>query len=289
MIMTSLDGSCSLAGFLILFAVFSFSFAEALVKQLDSFPVWGLVWWRSFFGLLLSSTFLMVFKAPFQGKHYKLLALRGIFGTLGFMLLFWSIQHIPLATANVLQKTAPPFALGLAPFILKEKTHPLIWIFFLTSFIGVLFIKGFDARVSFLALAAGLLCGLFSGLAYNIVRLLRGREHPLTIIFYFNVVSFLMTSYFFIQEGALPYGKQWIYLAGIGVLSFIAQISLTKGLQLAPMDQTIILGYAGSFFSLMIGYFLFQETIPLMALLGMLIILVSTFTAHYFQKKRTVV
>src|SRR5690606_19297487 len=117
------------------------------------------------------------------GNDKPTLILRGIAGCLGLIGSFYTLQHIPLATAVTLNYLSPFFTALLGIFIVKQKFRPIQWLYFLLSIAGVALLKGFDLRISTWDMLIGLSAALFAGLAYNMIAKTRDKEHPLVIIF----------------------------------------------------------------------------------------------------------
>ena len=116
-----------------------------------------------------------------------MLLLRGLFGTSALYLFFTTLQNIPLAPAMTIQYLSPIFTSVIAIFVLKERVKAPQWIFYAIAFSGVLLIERFDDRVSIFYATLGIVSALFSGVAYNLVRRLREKEHPLTVVLHFQL------------------------------------------------------------------------------------------------------
>jgi len=77
----------------------------------------------------------------------------------------------------------------MAIFILGEAVKLAQWMFYAIAFSGVLLIGQYDERISPIYLALGIISAFCSGVAYNLVRSLRGKEHPLTVVLHFQFVG----------------------------------------------------------------------------------------------------
>ena len=168
-----------------LLAVFFFSLMNVLVKLLPHIPAIEIVFFRALVSLIISVSILKIAKVKIWGNNKKILILRGATGMIALILYFKLIQSIPLASAATILFLAPIFTTILGIFIVKEKVHPIQWLFFLISLVGILLVRGFDDRIQPIHLAIGIVASIFSGLAYNFIRKLKTSETPLVIIFYF--------------------------------------------------------------------------------------------------------
>ncbi len=248
---------------------------KVFVKSLPHIPAIEIILFRSIISLIISVYLLRRQKVPFFGNNKPVLMARGVAGAIALILFFYLIQNIPLATAATLQYLAPIFTTVIGIFLVKERVHPLQWIFFGVSFAGILVIQGFDTRISVLHLIIGILTSLFMGLAYNFVRKLNVTEHPLVIILYFPLVLLPIASVWSVFIWVQPKGWDWFYLIMVGITTQIAQFFLTKSYQNAELSKVSILNYVGIIYALGFGYFLFDETFNLMTYLGMALVLLG--------------
>src|SRR5688500_2927190 len=214
----------------------AFSLANVFVKQVAHIPAMEVVFFRT----TVATTFCVIglyrANADWRGSNRSLLLLRGIFGTTALVLFFVTLQNIPLASAMTIQYLSPIFTSIIAIFVLSEKVRSLQWVFYAAAFAGVLLIQQIDTRVSLFYLVIGIVSAFCSGVAYNLVRTLRGREHPLTVVLHFQLVGAIagFVSLFFAWE--MPSGWDWFFLFLIGVFSQLGQIFLTSALQKEAVD-----------------------------------------------------
>src|SRR5690606_19368931 len=148
---------------------------------------------------------------------------------------FQTLKHMPLASAVTLQYLNPIFATWLAMYVLNEKVRAWQWLFFALSFGGVVLVKGFDTQVSGVYLALGVFAAACSGFAYNYVRKLRGRAHPVVVIFSFAWVTLALLGPYTLLNWVWPVGWEWLWLGLIGGLTYVAQIFMTRAYQAQRM------------------------------------------------------
>lgn len=275
---------------------FAFSLMHLCVKALPHIPIAELVFFRSLVSLSICLFFLRKHKASIFGNNKKVLIGRGAFGVIALTLFFITLQHIPLASAVTIQYLSPIFTTFFAIYIMKEKTRLMQWLFFLMAFAGVLIMKGFDDRISYLYLGLGLLSASFSGLAYNCIRLLKATEHPLVVVAYFSVVAIPVFGSLIVlnQMGVPGLGFfSWVWpdlkdlalLLLLGVFTQVAQLYMTKGIQSDKAGNIMSLKYIGTIFAFSFGYFIFGETYSNMSLIGILLVLVGIILNIIFKEK----
>lgn len=269
-----------------LFAVFTFSLMKVFVKSLAHIPVMEVILFRAIISLILSGALLKHQGVPLFGKNKPLLLARGVTGAIALTMNFYLIQEIPLATTSTLTYLAPVFSTLFGVFLVKEKVRWFQWFFFTFSFCGILVIQGFDVRISYLHLGLGITTSMFMGLAYNFVRKLNTSEHPLVIIFYFPLVLLPVASIWTFYHWVQPVGMDWLYLLMVGLTTQVAQFFMTKSYQNAEISTVSILNYVGIIFSLLFGFYLFDETFNLMTYLGMAMVLLGVVLNVIIKKYR---
>jgi drug/metabolite transporter (DMT)-like permease len=127
---------------------------------------------------------------------------------------------------------------------------------------------------------------IFAGLAYAIIRLLNVRgESPSTIVFYFSLISFIVTLPGAIATFQMPTSLEWVYLIGIGVFAGIGQIFMTESYRYARASDIAPYKYLHVLFTAIIGIIFLGEIPDLLSVIGSLII-VGAFI--YLYKKRCV-
>jgi drug/metabolite transporter (DMT)-like permease len=214
-------------------------------------------------------------KISVWGTHRKLLISRGVAGAAALIFFFITLQNIPLATAVTIQYLSPIFTTILGVFIVKEKVKPWQWVFFMVSFAGILVIEGVDARISPLFLGLGIASAFCAGLAYNIIRKLNTREHPLVIVFYFPLVALPVSGLFSIFNWVQPQGWDWAILILVGILTQMAQYYMTMAYQSEELSKVANLSYTGIIYALFFGFILFGEMFNVWSYVGMALVLVG--------------
>jgi len=267
---------------------FAFSLMHLCVKALPHIPVFELVFFRSIVSLLISFTSLKQKKIYVLGNNKKVLLARGFFGVTALTLFFITLQNLPLAGAVTIQYLSPIFTAFFAILILNEKIKNRQWFFFALAFLGVLTLKGFDisGQISFKYVGIGLVSACFSGLAYNCIRLLRNTEHPLVVVFYFPLVAtpiMAVLSYF---NWVKPQGIDWVYLILLGIITQIAQIYMTKGIQSDRAGNIMTYKYIGVLFAFGYGYLFFGETYSFMSIFGIFLLLSGVLLNIVFKYKK---
>lgn len=201
--------------------------------------------------------------------------MRGLFGTAGLLCFFYALQHLPLATATTLINLHPIFTIIFAIFIVHEKPKPKQWIFFSLAFIGVVLLKGGSTSISLWDFMIGSASGLFAGIAYNVIRLLKSKEDPIVVILYLSLVALPVFLPLAIWKWTMPTWFDWSMLLGIGLITQVAQWFLTKAHQASQASHIVHYSYVSVVASVLFGWLWFDEPMSAMALSAIGLISVS--------------
>ncbi len=270
-----------------LISTFAFSLMQLCVKFLPHLPTHELILFRSLVSLVLSLGFLVPRRISPWGNNRKLLVLRGVFGMLALSLFFVTLQELPLASAVTIQYLSPIFTSIFAIFLLKERMRPRKWVFIAIAFAGVVVLKGFDDRVSTTYFSLGILSALFAGGAYNCIRLLRGVDHPVVVVFYFPLIATPVMAVLSFYDWVMPQDMDWVWLLLLGIFTQVGQVYMTKALQAENANIVTSMKYLGAVYALLYGYFLFDETYGLMSLIGIGMVLLGVVLNVLLKEKQT--
>jgi drug/metabolite transporter (DMT)-like permease len=265
----------------------SFSLANVLVKQVAHIPAMETVFFRCSVATVFCLIGLYRAKADPIGSNHLYLLLRGLFGTTALFFFFLTLQQMPLASAMTIQYLSPIFTTIIAIFILKEGVRLAQWFFYAIAFAGVLVIEQFDGRISPFYLALGIMSAICSGVAYNLVRSLRGKEHPLTVVLHFQLVGMIAGLISLAFQWETPNGWDWLYLFLVGVFSQLGQIFLTNALQREAVAGVAIINYTGLIYALTIGWFVFGETQGIMSVAGMVLVVVGVLLSVMYGRRQS--
>ena len=270
-----------------LLATLAFSIMNVFVKQLGRIPAMEIV----FFRCLVSAAicFIGIGRAgvDWKGNNNALLIARGSFGTLALFTFFVTVHNIPLATAVTIAYLSPIFTTLIGVFLLGEHVRPKQWLFYAIAFLGVLVIKGFDSSVPLLYLFTGLVSAVGSGVAYNLVRRLKEREHPIVVVLHFQLVGVVAGFVFTLFNWVKPVSAwEWFCLLMCGLLTQFGQTCLTKSLQAERIAHVSILNYTGMIYALIFGVFIFGEHYPVQTIGGIALVVVGVvLSVVYGQRK----
>ena len=266
-------------------AALLFTCLNFVIRAADHLPTIQLVFFRSLGSAICGFILLKRFKIPIKGNNPPMLILRGVVGLIAMFLFFKAMQMLPMASAVSLRYSAPIFATILSLFLLKEKVISWQWLLLATAFIGIIMLKGFDARISATGFGIAMLSALMTGLVYTIIRKIGASEHPIVIVNYFMTISTVAGAIGIVFYWTPITPQEWVMLLSMGLLGFGAQYYMTKAIQLAEANLITPFKYLEAIFTLIIGWAVFGEYQTSITILAMVIIVLSL-VANVWVKAR---
>ena len=278
----AVDDSVSRALAWMTFSSLCFALMAAMVKLAGPVPVITKVFFRDLVTLgITTGIALHTRRNPLGPTPYrKRLLLRAVCGVGGVYFYFLALGGLTLADATLLNKTAPFFVAVFAVLILKEPFTPALIPALVVAFGGALLVIKPSLGSAALPALAGLVSGLFSGLAYVLVRSLKGKAEPNRIIFTFSLVSCGISLPFFLLDPPDPTWGQWLALAGTGVFAAGGQFGLTFAYNHGPASRISIFTYLHVLFALAVGFVLWGERPDTLSLVGGLLIFGAAVYTH---------
>nr|MBN2276626.1 DMT family transporter [candidate division Zixibacteria bacterium] len=255
------------------------------VKYLDRIPAHEIVLFRALITLVVGYFMIIGKKLNPWGNNKKYLLLRGLTGTIALICYFYTLQHMPLASAVTIQYLSPLFTIIIAAYFLREPARPIQWLFFILAFAGVIMVKGFDPRVTVWDLVIGIVAALFAGFAYNFVRKLKDFDHPLVVVFYFPLVTVPVVGVYCLFHWVMPVSYEWLILLAIGLATTAAQVYMTMAYQAETASNISIFNYLGTVYAIIIGLSLFDETISALGYAGFVLIIFGVVMSQRFRRK----
>jgi drug/metabolite transporter (DMT)-like permease len=228
-----------------------FSCSALLIKTTGSYlPVLQICFIRSITSVVLTiawGSWLGGFPLYGHRKNWPTLAGRGVFGTISVTSAFASYVLLPLGDAATVSQLRQPVSAIMARLLLGEHLGPQGALGGLVSMAGVVVVAhppflfgGMHWSPSrLLGMALGVNFCLFSaGVAFTIRRIGRS-EHTLTIALWFHTSIVVFTGIALAagwpQAPVLPRHQDVLPLAGIVATTYLAQLGMTRALQITPV------------------------------------------------------
>jgi len=262
---------------LMLIATLLFAATGAIIKHVSaSLPNEMIVFLRNLIGLIaLAPLFFHHGPELYTTRRLSAHLFRALAGLTAMYCYFYAIGHLPLAEAVLLNYTAPLFIpLAALLWVGEPFSHRLWWPIGI-GFIGIGFIL--KPGLSLLAPVAlvGLAAGMSSALAMAGIRKLTNTEPAARVVFYFSLVSTVVSAIPMLWAWQTPEKALWFPLLMIGVLSTTAQILMTRGYASAPAAQVGPFLYAIVVFAALFGWAFWNEIPDNYSLLGALLVITA--------------
>ncbi len=237
-----------------------------------------LVFYRSFFGLLLVYGIMRQQHVGVATRYWRNHLWRGISGSVALALFFYCITVLPLATAVTLNYTAPLFLTLLTMLVFKDRFHLSLTAAIALGFCGVvLLLQPTLEREQLLPGLLGLISGFLAGVAYlNVKQLALIGEPDARTVLYFSLIATLGSGVWMLFDAVhavTPGG--FAILLGLGGSATLAQLAMTRAYR---TGRTLVVGslaYSTIVFASLFGMLLWDETLGLASWLGMAFIIAS--------------
>ena len=267
------------AVFCMLISALGFTFMSVTVKYVTGIPLFEKVFFRNLISLGVAFFMLKKSSAPMFGRRENQLALlaRSIFGLAGVVLNFYAIANLTLADSSMLGKLSPIFVTIMACIFLKEKIDNKQILSIIITFLGALLVIKPEFSLEMLPSLSGIMSAASAGVAYTLLRYLKDKESPDTIIFYFSLISVVFTAPFALAEYVQPTFTQLGLLLATGVFASVGQFGITYAYKFAKATEVSIYNYSAIVFGIILGFIFFGEIPDTLSLLGGAIIIAVAF------------
>lgn len=207
----------------------------------------------------------------------------GLGSTAGF---FYVFPRMPLVDAYAISFAAPFFMVGLSVPLLGERVGWRRWMAVAVGFAGVIVMLD-PFGISFHAISLVVLGATFCySLSTVLVRRLSRRDSDAATLFWFSVISILVSLVAAIPDWIWPSPTDWALLLTLGLLGGIAQVFVTRAWRLAPAAVLAPFDYAGIVLAVLYGYLWFREEPSWTVWLGLPLVIGSGLYILYRERVR---
>ncbi len=292
----------------ILVAMATFSVHDSILKFIfQKASLYEIYFGRIFIAAILSGIFLLIYKKRLTLiTHYPILSLiRVILHFLAFSMFFISLTYLSLAVATALYFSTPFFMSIFAKTLLRENIGYRRWLAIFFGFIGVYIIlnpnfSNFDFKN-----LLPLLCAFFYALSMTITKITSDKDDTYTQLFYFYSITIIlcMLMYFLLGSGQFDnfsdptvkfifrewfsnFDYTWQYIVLMGILASIAFTCVFKAYSNYSTSITSIFEYSLIIWSIIIGYFLFDDIPTIRTIAGVIIVMSAGVYIFLREQKR---
>jgi len=202
---------------------------------------------------------------------------RGAVHTLGLVLWFTALPHIPLADMTAIGFTGPIFIMIGAAWFLGEPMRRDRWVAALIGFAGVLVVvmpkmTGAGGWYNLVMLASS---PVFAA-SFLITKALTRYEKPGVIVLWQALTVTLLSLPMALPHWQAPTLWQWLGFAVTGVLGSLGHYCLTRAFHSADISATQSLRFLDLVWASLLGWLVFGDVPSQWTWLGAAVILVST-------------
>ena len=222
-----------------------------------------------------------------QSEHRPFLLLRSLFGTIGMVLFFYSIDHLVISDANMLNKLSTFFLILFSAVFLKEHAKRYQVIAIIIAFLGTLLIIKPAFNIEIIPYLTSVSAAMFAGAAYTMLRVLGKKESTYTVVFFFSGFSIMVLGPLVMFTYTPMTMIQVLYLVLAGVFATIGQFGITLAYKYAAARGISIFNYFNVLFAGILGWIVFSEVPDGVSLIGYGLIFAASYYIFYQNKKRS--
>ena len=278
---------------LVFFGAVSLSFGGLIVKSFEGSTLWQILFWRSFFFIIVVSIFLLL---NYKKKVFNALyssGLPGVIGgvilSIGFVSYVFAMYETTVANTNFIIQTQTLFLAIFGYIFLKEKVSKLTIFCILIAISGIFLMLGSTISPGQMTgnLVAFLMPISFAVLILIVRKFPEVDMIPLQLVagIFAMIVGFLMSPTILISAKDIFFG----FLAGFFQLGF-GFILITIGARSTPSAFVGIIMLTEAVLGPLWAWMFANEYIPLSVLIGGLIVIsavVIQFLDRFINKKQT--
>lgn len=249
-------------------------------------PISEIVAIRCAIGLVIALALVVFFRSgPIINERWRWHALRGglTIGALYFG--YWSLTHLPMATATVLFFTAPLWVTVLSIPIFKESVGWRRSIAMGAGFLGVVIVL----RPSPTGIDLALLVPLMSSLSFGIVLLigkhLSKSDPPQLMMTYAMGMAMIVTAPIAVVEWVTPDLAAWLLIIGVSVFGLVRNYADIRAYAVGEPAVLVPVQYTRLIFVAIGAYVFFYEVPDNYTIAGAAVIVASTIYIAQRERK----
>lgn len=262
--------------FFIVASELSLALGAAIIKLLSvSLPNESIVFFRNLFGLVILIPLLI--KADNKILHTERLhwhVVRAGFGMAAMYSFFFALGQIPLGDAMLIKSTIPLIIPFVSLVWLKESISQRVIIAGVLGFMGVFLILEPNGDTNWASLVA-LGSSFMAASSFVTVRKLSTTEPTLRIVAYFAIFGMCISTIPLFWAWQTPSLKEYLMFMGLGLMTTIGQLLLTRGYQNAPASSVGIFTYTSVIFGTFLGWLFWGDLLDKNSLFGAVLIILA--------------
>lgn len=236
----------------------------------------AIVFFRNLIGLIFILPFILRGGVSNLKTHkFWMHAWRACIGLIAMYGFFYAIAHMKLSNAMVFTYSSPIFIPLVAWLFLKEKiTLPMLFTALL-GLIGVVFVAKPDSGLINTLSLIGIGSSFCAAMAFVTVRALTDTEPPIRIVFYFCLISTVISAIPMFWHWRVFNFEELQFLIAAGILATVSQLLLSNAYKIAPAGKIGPANYIAIIFAGIWAALLWQEYPDIYSVIGFVIILIA--------------
>ncbi len=260
-----------------------------IAKTADRIPLFEQLLFRNLVATFIALFFIKKEKLKVWGdrENRSLLLFRSLFGYAGMITLFFASGNGNQGDVTIILKMTPFVTIILAGIFLKEKIQMYKYASVLIAFLGLILVAGTQMNSDIIPLAVAFASTMFAGVAYTFVSILRTKERPWVIVFFFSITSTVLSAIIMVTTGQFtpPTLMEFGMLIGIGSFAAGGQIFMTKSYAVAQASEVSVFNYFGIIFSMILGAIVLGEAVAVTSILGAGLVVLAGVVVYVGSKK----
>jgi len=245
------------------------------------FPVLLMLWLRYAFQAVLMALWLVLARgARFRAAHPRFQALRGTLLLVTSAMIFFGLQHMPVAELTAINMLAPLLVTLLAAWLLHERVSALRWALVCGGLVGALVVIRPGSGVFGLAVLFPL-AGAFTYAAFQVLTSrMSALDDPYTTHFWTGFTGMLIVTPLALWQGSDMFAAareagaaHWAVLALVAALGTAGHLLLILALGMAPTATLMPFVYAQIPLATVLGWLVFDRLPDTVAWVGMAVIM----------------
>ncbi|NGX27871.1 MAG: Riboflavin transporter [Candidatus Anoxychlamydiales bacterium] len=271
-------------------AYLCFSIVAAIVRSFNpSFPTMEILFFQSLISLIIVMPIFIKRKLyKVQKKLIPLHLVRSVSGVASFFCYFFAIKKMNLIDASVLTYTAPFYTPLIWLLWTKEKIEKGVWWTIILGFIGIALILKPSNHLLKIGSFIGISAGVLASVALVSIKLLNQKMECLTrTLFFYFLLSTLLTLPFAILYWQTPNKIEILFLVSIGLVMALAQLFLTTAYKHGTAAFLSPISYSAIIFTAFLSWIIFKQPPGYLTVIGAILIIIGGSISYIIKIKPT--
>lgn len=202
---------------------------------------------------------------------------RGAVHTLGLVLWFLALPHLPMADTTAIGFTTPIFIMIGASLLLGERMRWERWVAATIGFVGVLIVVGprLAGTGGWWTLVMLMSSPVFA-VSFMMTKVLTRHDTPEVIVVWQGIAVSLLSLPLALIYWTAPTPTQWAWFVLVGMLGTAGHYCLTHALSAGDVSTTQSLKFLDLVWASLFGYVIFSDAPSSATILGGVVILMAT-------------